>query len=241
MNLDWGLDAFEDAAAKAELLETVWAISGQTRLRNADRFEAKLGDDAMASGFTTFRNVANLLEEALAGIAGLTVLRPSNSFEIRLADWAVGVYALSSCDPTAMRWTGSIRKLELAESNSAVAGEHHSQPSFDDALAEAGLYDAADLVKPRNIVIAHWADAAGRNLRMWYGFPRDNTRGGEPWLDLREYLPTADGGSRQDDTQTSTQSPTFRDEQPATIELKMRPRDKPSSVPGTGTDGATGG
>lgn len=240
MNVDWGLDAFEKSAQKVALLPTVWRIAGQTRRRNADRFESKLGDDAMASGFTTFRNVANLLDEALASIKGLTVWRPNNSLEIRLAHWCIGVYAAQACDPTAIRWTGSIRKLDLAEANSAVAGEGHSQPSFDDALAEAGMSDAGNVLKPRNVVIAHWADADGRNLRMWYGFPRDNTRGGEPWLEFREYLPGAGAVHRGDAPPTAPTAPTFRDQQPAVFEIKLRPKREPDAVPGAPSGGASG-
>lgn len=240
MNVNWGLDAFEESAEKVTLLQTVWQIAGQTRRRNADRFETKLGDDAMASGFTTFRNVANLLEEALAGIEGLTVSRPSNSLEIRLADWCVGVYAAQACYPTAISWTGSIRKLDLAEANSAVAGDGHLQPSFDDALAEAGLTDDGDVLKPRNVVIAHWADANGRNLRMWFGFPRDNTRGGAPWLDFREYLPAAGGGNQDDGPPTPLTSPTFRDQRPTVFEIKMRPKSEPGAVPGATSGGVSG-
>jgi hypothetical protein len=240
MQLNWGLDAFEEAAQQLALLETVWRIAGETRRRNADRFEAKLGDDAMASGFTTFRNVANLLEEALAGNEALTVWRPNNSLEIRVAGWSIGVYAAQACDPTAINWTGSLRKLDLAEANSAVAGDGYSQPSFDDALAEAGMLDARNLLKPRNIVIAHWADAAGRNLRMWFGFPRDNTRGGEPWLEFREYLPSTDRGTGSREAAAPVATPTFRDQQPAAFDIKMRPSAKPGAVPGTTADEATG-
>lgn len=240
MKLNWGLGEFEVAAEQVDLLKAVWRVAGETRRRNADRFESKLGDDAMACGFTTFRNVANLLEAALDGVDGVKVARPSHSFEIRLGQWVIGVYGLASCDPTVIRWNGSSRKLELAESNSAVAGEWHSQPSFDEAMAEAGLDDEENALKPRHVVIVHWADATGRNPRMWFGFPRDNTRGGEPWLELREYRPAAPGDNRQDVPKTPSTSPTFRDEEAASFEIKMRPSDEPGSLPGGTSASAPG-
>jgi hypothetical protein len=240
MQLDWGLGAFEDAVEQVDLLRTVWTVAEETRRRNADRFESKLGDDAMACGFTTFRNVANLLEAALDGVEGVTVTRPSHSFEIRVGEWVIGVYGLSSCDPNTIRWTGSLRKLELAESNSAVAGEWHSQPSLDEAMADAGFDDEQNALKPRQVVIVHWADAAGRNPRMWFGFPRDNTRGGDAWLELREYRPETQGASQQDVPEAPPASPTYRDGKPGSYEIKMRPSDGPDSLPGGASGSASG-
>ncbi len=240
MQLDWGLSEFEDAAEPVELLRSVWNVAGETRRRNADRFESKLGDDAMACGFTTFRNVANLLDAAFEGVEGVTVARPNHSFEIRVGEWVIGVYGLASCDPNAIRWNGSLRKLELAESNSAVAGEWQSQPSLDEAMAEAGFDDEENALKPRHVVIVHWADAAGRNPRMWFGFPRDNTRGGNAWLELREYRAVIQGAGQQGVPEKPPASPTFRDGKPASYEIKMRPLDEPGSVRGSASGSAPG-
>lgn len=196
-NADYGLDrAVKDVERGGVLAETCRTVV-TVRRQNADRQEPALGDDNFTLAAQNHRNVGNLLERSFAGRATVRHTRPrSNSYQLVVGGYTINVYALPSGDPESIAWSTSGLKQELASSNSALAGDRdHQILSFDDVLYEDGDSDVPGIGANR-LVLVHWADADASQVRLWVGFPRDNTNGGSPWLQIVEITGLYGDGGR---------------------------------------------
>lgn len=219
-------------------LERDWQHSGalglvsdeivQVRRHNADRHELALGDDAMSLGMLNWRNIGNQLEKRVETMPGLTVTRPQNSFQLIIERHTVSVYGLSSADPESIKWNGSGMKSALARANSALVGDEPLQYSlFDRTSAQnddtASITD--DVLQPSHVCFAHWASPDGTSVRIWVGFPRDNSNGGSPWLEVLELQlgqPTPNRTAKPD---VDTTPATYLDGALPSVELTWRKDD----------------
>lgn len=196
------------------------------RRRNADRHELALGDDAMSLGMLNWRNIGNQLEKRAAEISGLQVIRPQNSFQLLIGHHSVSVYGLRSADAESMKWNGSGMKSELARANSALVGDGPLQRSLFDTAAHddtASIHD--DVLQPRHVCFAHWASPDGTNVRIWMGFPRDNSNGGSPWLEVLELQLDHGTPDRSSKPDSSSGPATYRDGAFPDVELTWRDDD----------------
>src|SRR5947209_3916169 len=189
--VNYGVETAVASLDAAGVLPAIRHVVQQVRRQNADRYEPQLGDDSLTLGFANWRNVTNLLERYFDGDSTIKPVRPDNSFQLLVGPYSVSVYGLSAADPMSVTWRGSGIKMRLAETNSAAAGEEHAEPTLDDVMREQGL-DHITLL-PTRIAFVHWADADAARIRIWAGFPRNNERGGSPWLQLIEITDTGGG------------------------------------------------
>jgi hypothetical protein len=237
----FGLDHALQELSGGAVLGQLCQIVTQVRRANADRQEVALGDDAVSLATLNWRNIVNQLERHFDGRATVKAVRPRNSFQLLARGYTVNVYGVPVSDPNSIVWKYSGIKQELAAANSAMAGDGtHQTLTFDDALFEAGL-EEDNGVKANHVVIVHWADADASTVRMWAGLPRDNWRGGSPWLELLE-LTGYDGdtgGSRIAPDESPDGGPAagfqFGTLPEVTIEWA------PAAEPDTGSDAAKGG
>lgn len=192
---DYGLETALQVLRRDAVLGQLCQLVARVRRVNADRQEVALGDDTVSLATQNWRNIINLLERHFEGCATVKAIRPKNSFQLVTRGYTVSVYGLSTNDPQAIAWRHSGVKQGLAMANSAMAGDgEHETLTFDDVLFEDGLSEGAGL-KAHHVVIVHWADQDARTVRLWAGLPRDNTKGGSPWLELLELSGYGDGGS----------------------------------------------
>jgi hypothetical protein len=208
-DLDYGLGDALAALEAEDVTRNLCDVIRHVRRQNADRHEPLLGDDALTIGFANWRNVGNLLERRYDGDRKVKPVRPDNSFQLQVGVYTVSVYGLSAADPTAITWRGSGVKMRLAEGNSAAVGEESNALTLDEALREAG--HSVPSLRPTRLVFVHWADPDASRVRIWAGFPRNNERGGPPWLAIVEITEDA-GGSGEFARQDGDAPPTgFRD------------------------------
>lgn len=186
MNDDYGLDRALQELSRDAVLGQLCQIVAQVRKTNADRQEVALGDDAFSLASQNWRNIVNQLAKHFDGRAQVKAVRPRNSFQLVARGYTVNVYGLPSSDPQSIVWKYSGVKRELAVANSALAGDgEYEALSFDDLMFEDVEADERG-PKANHIVVVHWADRDASTVRIWAGLPRDNTRGGSPWLELVE-------------------------------------------------------
>jgi hypothetical protein len=240
-----GAEGFDLDRALTELnrsavLGQVCQIVAGVRRTNADRQEVSLGDDVMSLAGLNYRNIANLLFRHFDGSKDAKPIRPRGSFQIIARGYTINVYGLPSSDPQSIVWKYSGTKLELASSNSAMAGDGAFEtPTFDDLLFEDGVAGEPGL-KANHLVVVHWADADATTVRLWAGFPRDNSRGGSPWLEVVElhgYGPGPDGGLQVDNDAPEDSGPSgFSAGVLPEVTIEWMPTDEPDF----GSDAAEG-
>ncbi len=217
---DYGLQDALTTLVSGDVVTRLRDVIVEVRRRNADRFEPGLGDDAVSAGFTTWRNITNIAEQALADIPGVVVARPANSFHLGYGAYTISVYGLKTPEPMAASWTSSGVKMRFAEGNSLLAGElGHLHPTLDDALAEQDDPGHAPRLRPTHLVFIHWADADAGTIRIWAGFPRNNERGGPPWLELAELTDLDGTTDRVPVTDATSAAPGFREQPTPEIEV----------------------
>lgn len=237
---DYGLETALKLLSRDAVLGQLCQLVTRVRRVNADRQEPALGDDTVSLATQNWRNIINLLERHFEGRATVKAIRPKNSFQLVTHGYTVSVYGVPTNDPQAVAWRHSGVKQGLAVANSAMAGDgEHENLTFDDILFEDGLSEDAGL-KAHHVVIVHWADQDARTVRLWAGLPRDNTKGGSPWLELVELSGYGgDGGGEQkaanDDTSEGP-SAGFQAGQLPEVSIEWLPADEPDT--GTTAQGA---
>lgn len=224
--VEYGLRDLESHWQRAGVLTLVSEVISDVRRRNADRQEPALGDDAMSQGMLNWRNIGNRLEKRVAELPGLRVIRPQNSLQLLVERHAVSVYGLSSADPQSIKWNGSGMKSALARANSAVVGDGPLQYSLFDETSANMVDDGArlddDVLQPANVCFAHWASPDGQSVRIWMGFPRDNSRGGSPWLEVLELELGESAPKLADKPVTSTPLTTYLEGTMPDVEITWR-------------------
>jgi hypothetical protein len=235
----YGLDKALDVLNKEAVLGQLCQVIVGVRRVNADRQEPTLGDDNFSLAALNWRNISNQAERLFDGKTTVKALRPKNSFQLVARGYTINAYALSSTDPYAIRWNASGLKLGLADANSAHAGDlGYEVLTLDDALFDDGQSDDAG-IHANHVFLVHWADVEGRTVRIWAGLPRNNTKGGAPWLELVELSGHGGtGGSTQpapvepnSDTATGFKASVVPD-----VPIEWAPAQEPD----TGTDAAPG-
>jgi hypothetical protein len=151
-----------------------------------------LGDNNITFGVSVSQNLRHLPEREVDGIEGVEVLRPRNSFVLRLHDrFVVHFYKAPPgiFDVRALRFDESEMKIELAQVNA-------DQLSFTfEGLAEAPAAAAASL--PTHVVVVHFGDPIGGLHRVEVGSPYANVMGGCEWAWIEPFGldEPLDGGS----------------------------------------------
>ena len=238
----YGLDRALQELSREAVLGQLCQIVAQVRHANADRQEPALGDDAVSLAALNWRNIVNQLARHFDGRASVKAIRPQNSFQLQAFGYTVNVYGLPSGDPQSIVWKYSGIKQGLAMSNSAMTGEgDHEILTFDDVLFEDGLTDEPAL-KAKHLVVVHWADRDASVVRIWAGLPRDNTRGGSPWLEVVELTgyDSGPGEALPESPDSSSDGPSggFREGALPEVTIEWMPADQPETGSSSAADGA---
>jgi hypothetical protein len=194
--IDYGLDRAIEGVERGDVLAQACRTVVEVRRKNADRQEPALGDDNVSLAAQNYRNIINLLERQFEGRVAVRPMRPRNSFQLIVGGYTINVYAVAAADPEAITWSSSGIKQGLASANSALVGDgDHQILSLDDALFEDGG-NAEPPISANRLVLVHWADADAAQVRLWIGFPRNNSAGGSPWLQVCEITGRYTDGER---------------------------------------------
>lgn len=155
---------------------------------NADRHEEGL-DDQQTFGFNVYRHSWRRVEDALAGLPGVTIGRPKNSFEIRVTGGARIHMYRGGVDNTF-----DIYGYDLnggSETKASLPFNNELQLS----LFDGGLYGpAANL---RELVLVHAGNPQQGLTGLWVGAPRSRELSGAQWAWVLELFRSKDdGGTR---------------------------------------------
>jgi len=222
---EYGLRDLKATWQTRGVLSLITEVICEVRRRNTDRQEPQLGDDALSQGMLNWRNIGNRLEKRAAEVPGLLAARPQNSFQLVVDGHVISVYGLSSADPESMRWIGSGMKISLARTNSCLVGDGDLQYSLFDQVSNDSASEGDDVLQPANITFAHWASPDGESVRIWMGFPRDNTGGGSPWLEVVELSLSKPAPRPSQRTDTDSGPATYLDASMPDVDLTWRDDD----------------
>ena len=160
---------------------------------NCGRFSDDLGDNNLTFAVTVIHNLRHLLEEALEDEPGITISRPSNSFQIEI-DRRLTVHFYKArtgpADVGEIRFDESKKKLQLIADNSAQLALF----SDDD--------QALGAVEPRHLVVVHAGTPTLGLVGASIGAPHFSAVAGPSWL----WRVQLDDGSPLSAAATSTAS-----------------------------------
>lgn len=176
----WGVTEVRERLAAEQFLDRYLAVVERALRANAARFDRSRGDDSMTLGFGNYRNVGNLLEREFAADEDVTCSRPSGSYQVTRRGYVLHQYGLPTGNVQDMAWDTSATKLGMASANSTGTAQDTFDTLSDLEPAFGGLIRRG----PAYLVLAHHLDLADGAFSAYLGWPRDNRRGGSPWLEV---------------------------------------------------------
>ena len=148
-----------------------------TYAENAERFDADIGDNPTTFGICVVHNLRHLIEEGVGDLESVEVLRPRNSFMLRLPH-GHSLYFYKAPPGASrieeLRFDESELKLSISQENAAQL-----QLDLDGFLPDHTEFEADQL--PNHAVVVHFGSAETGLTHAVVGAPYRTAAGGCQW------------------------------------------------------------
>lgn len=158
-------------------------IISDVYVKNAERHDPALGDDAMTFGLTVSRNISNRAVQGIRPLPDVNARLVDTALEVLCDGYVLRHYKLPGASRMvsvdSISWDDSEAKLDGAIENSSAC-----QLRLDRDLDD-GPSAFRNVTPPmRHLRMAHAGDLETGECVIYLGIPQDNRDGGRPWYDV---------------------------------------------------------